>query len=168
MMKKLLGIVAITLTLSACTTAEPAPKKAAQSYSLPADCEIKDLIVLDDSFQALDQTEAGAKGIRSCVIGTPNSDVGIFFMYKTQSEDIWNYEVEHSLKDEQYTKFETGIPDVDSFRKQDGNEEEGTNCSIHGHVAGITFYIGEPWAECDDQWNKELVGYVVNHSKVTN
>jgi hypothetical protein len=51
---------------------------------------------------------------------------------------------------------------------QAGSEEEGTSCSLQGFMGGISFTVMEPWAECDDQWNKELVGYVVNHAKVAN
>ncbi|MEY3855733.1 MAG: hypothetical protein RJA45_203 [Actinomycetota bacterium] len=167
-MKKLLGIVAITLTLSACTTAEPAPKKAAQAYAVPADCEIKDLIVLDDSFQALDQTETGAKGVRSCVIGTPNSDVGIFFEFKETAQSTWDDEQLPKAKADGYTAFDAGINGVEVLRMQAGSEEEGASCSLQGFMGGISFTVMEPWAECDDQWNKELVGYVVNHAKVAN
>ena len=167
-MKKLLGIVAITLTLSACTAAEPAPKKVTQSYALPTDCEIKDLINLDVSYQALDQTEAGAKGVRSCVIGTPNSDVGIFFEFKETAQSTWDDELVPKAKADGYTAFEAGIDGVKVLRMQEGSEEEGTSCNLQGFMGGIFFTVAEPWAECDDKWDKELVGYVVNHAKVAN
>ena len=167
-MKKLLGIVAITISLSGCaTTSAPAPTTVSTAFGVPADCEIKELIALDPSYEALDQTEPGAKDVRTCVVGTPNSDVGIFFEYKATMQPTWDDDLLPKAKADGYAAFDAGVPDVEVLRMQSGNDEEGTSCTMQGHMGGISFTIMEPWAVCDDQWNKELVGYVVNHSKVS-
>lgn len=168
-MKKLLGIVSITLALSGCAISQPAPRPTPEvvsvTYVLPEDCEIQELVSLDVSFQALDQTEAGAKGVRSCVVGTPNSDVGIWFDYKLSEQSDWEASVNSTLKDEGYTVFDVGIEDVEVYRAQVGSEEEGISCSMKGHMGGVEFSIIEPWVECDDTWNNDLVGYVVKHAE---
>ena len=69
------------------------------------------------------------------------------------------------MKADGYSKFEIGLPDVEAWRKQEGGEEEGTSCSIHAHVAGLSIYVVEAWATCDDKWNRELIGYAVSHAQ---
>lgn len=170
-MKKLLGIAVISFTLAGCSSVAPAPKPTAVaptvSYGIPDDCEIKELIALDPSYEALDQTEPGAKAVRTCVVGTPNSDVGIFFEYKATMQPTWDDDLLPKAKADGYAAFDAGLPDVEVLRMQSGNDEEGTSCTMQGHMGGISFTIMEPWSVCDDQWDKELVGYVVNHSKVS-
>lgn len=170
-MKKLLGIVAISLALTGCSslapTAKPEPEVISVAYGIPADCEIKELIVLDSSFQALDQTEGDAQNSRNCIVGTPNSDVGIWFDFKLAMQGEWEDIVAKDLKPEGYQPFDAGLEGVEVWRAQVGSEEEGVTCTMQGHMGGVAFTVMEPWVECDDKWNKELVGYVVNHAKVT-
>jgi hypothetical protein len=169
MMKKLLGIVAVSFTLTGCAISQPAPRPTPDvvsvAYGIPADCEIKDLISLDVSFQALDQTEADAKEVRNCIVGTPNSDVGIWFDYKLSEQSDWEAAANSTLKDEGYVAFDAGLEGVEVYRAQIGSEEEGISCSMKGHMGGVEFSIIEPWVECDDSWNKDLAGYVVKHAE---
>jgi phosphoribosyl-AMP cyclohydrolase len=56
--------------------------------------------------------------------------------------------------------------DADVWRQETGNVDSGANCSLSGHIAGISFSVTEPWTACDDKWNKELVGYILDHAKL--
>ena len=169
-MKKLLGIVAISLTLTGCSSpvpeAKPEQEVVSSAYGLPADCEIKELLALDTSFQAIDQTEGVAKNARNCIVGTPNSDVGIWFDFKVVDQAEWDGIVANDLKPEGYQSFEAGIEGVEVWRAQVGSEEEGITCTMQGRMGGIAFTIMEPWVECEDKWNKDLVGYVVDHAAI--
>ena len=157
-------IVASLLLLTGCASApvvKPTESPKQVVYSVPADCEIKELLALDASYQALDQTEAAARNRRDCVVGTPNSDVGIFFSYSQGDEASW---ADDSKKALGFEAFDSGLKGVTVLRDEVGSEEEGTSCNLMGYISGLEFTIEEPWAKCDDKWNKELVGYVVNHA----
>ena len=163
-MRKTGVIAASVLLLTGCAAApvnKPTETAKPVVYSVPSDCEVKELLALDATYETLDQTEAGARNRRDCVVGTPNSDVGIFFSYSQADSPKWD---DDAAKAKGFEVFETGLKDVVVLRDQGGSEEEGPSCSIMGYIPGLEFTIEEPWATCDDKWNKELVGYVVNHA----
>ncbi|MEY4276107.1 MAG: hypothetical protein RIS26_570 [Actinomycetota bacterium] len=157
-MKKLLVLGATALLLTGCSEAPVNTKPVA--YILPTDCNIQELVALDPSFEVLDKTEDGVEDSRDCAIGVANSDVGIFFGYSIRSREQWLAQTK-KLASEGYKKWESGIADAEVWRQDAGTIEGGTSCSISGYVPGIGFSVTEPWVECDDKWNKKLVGYLV-------
>ena len=161
-MKKLLVLGATASLLSGCSAVPVTPMDVA--YGLPKDCNIKELVSLDPSFEVFDKTEDGVEGIRDCAIGAANSDVGIFFSYSISTKEQWLTEG-NRLESEGYKKWDSGVADADVWRQDSGTIEGGTSCSISGYIPDISFSVTEPWVECDDKWNKELVGYLVAKTK---
>ena len=163
-MKKLVVLAALPLLLAGCsTTSTPAPEKTV-AYGLPANCDIEALLKLDSKYAVADQTADGVDDSRDCAIGVPNSDVGIFFGYSVRTKEQWLV-VTAKLVAEGYKKWDAGVAGAEVWRLQSGTSEDGANCSLSGFVPGISFSVTEPWTACDDKWNKELVGHLVEHAK---
>jgi hypothetical protein len=160
-MKKIFAILGSTLLLAGCSA--PA-QTVSVAYALPTNCDIQALLDLDKSYATVDQTVEGVTDSRDCAIGVPNSDVGVFFGYSVRTDQQWKA-VTKQLTDEGYEQWDAGYPDADVWRQETGNVDSGANCSLSGHIAGISFSVTEPWTACDDKWNKELVGYILDHAK---
>ena len=173
-MFKIIGSLALAISLTGCSLLSPGVKPTpthtltpAPSYALPTNCDIPELLKLDPKYEAFNQTADGVTDSLDCAIGLPNSDVGLFFGYSVRTEDEWLL-VTAKLVGEGYTKLPNVAPDADIWRVESGIEEsEGVNCSISGHVKGLSFSVTEPWTKCDDAWNKELIGYLLNHALVS-
>ncbi|MEN9993196.1 MAG: hypothetical protein RLY83_766 [Actinomycetota bacterium] len=163
-MKKLFAVLAATMVLAGCSPVAKTVAPETVSYGLPMNCEIKALLDLDPKYAIVDQTAEGVDDSRDCVVGVPNSDVGVFFGYSVRTHDQWLV-VTAKLVAEGYKKWNVGIPGVETWRKESGDAETGSNCSVSGYITGISFSVTEPWTKCDDKWNKELVGYLVEHAK---
>jgi hypothetical protein len=161
-MKKIASLFAFTLLLAGCSS--PA-QTVSYTYGLPGNCDIPALLELDTSYATADQTADGVTNSRDCAIGVPNSDVGIFFGYSVRSDSEWKA-VTKLLVNEGYEKWESGYENADVWRKETGSIDSGANCSLSGHIGGISFSVTEPWTACDDRWNKELVGYILDHAKI--
>jgi hypothetical protein len=162
MMKKLLGIAAITLTLASC--ASPGPAAVKNVYGAPLDCEVEAILDLDPGYQAFDQTDSSVPGRRVCAIGIPNSDVGVFFGYQEGKADQWA-QAKVTLKATGYKAFDIGNDDAEVLRKSEGDSENGVACSISGFADHVMFTITEPGFECDDTWDKQLAVAVLGHAK---
>ena len=163
-MKKLFAVVAATLLLTGCSPVAKVATPDSVSYGLPMDCEVKALLDLDPNYAIVDLTRKGVDDSRDCVVGVPNSDVGIFFGYSVRTHDQWLI-VTAKLVGEGYKKWNADMAGVETWRKESGDAETGSNCSISGYVSGISFSVTEPWTKCKDKWNKELVGYLVDHAR---
>lgn len=161
-MKKLIVAAIAVLLLTGCTS-QPQPKEET-SYGLPVDCEIKTLLELDPKYAVVDQTADGVDDSRDCAIGVPNSDVGVFFGYSVRTKEQW-LAVTAKLVSEGYKKWDAGVAGAEVWRLESGNSEDGQNCSLSGYVPGISFSVTEPWTACDDTWNQELVGHLLDHAK---
>ncbi len=118
---------------------------------------------MDKTYEILDQTAKGVDDSRDCMVGVPNSDVGIFFGYSIRTKAQWLV-VTAKLAGEGYKKWDAGIADAQVWRRETGNAESGANCSLSGYVPGISFSMTEPWTKCDDAANKKMVGYLVTHA----
>ncbi len=164
-MKKVFALVAVSMLLAGCSPVAKSPAPETVTYGLPMGCDIKPLLALDPKYAIVDQTAEGADDTRDCVVGVPNSDVGVFFGYSVRTHDQWLV-VTAKLVAEGYKKWDVGIAGVEAWRKETGDAETGSNCSVSGYMPGISFSVTEPWTKCDDKWNKELVGYLVNHAKL--
>lgn len=161
-MKKLLGITAIALVLAGCTSpGKPAVKNV---YGTPLDCEVKALLDLAPEWEAFDQTDTSVAGRRVCAIGTPNSDVGVFFGYQEGKSDQWA-QAKVTLKAQGYKLFEIGNPEVEVMRKFETGGDMGPGCLMSGFADHVMFTIAEPGIECDDKWNKQLAAAVLEHAK---
>ena len=161
-MKKLIALGAAALLLTGCSAAPVTPKTV--TYGLPSDCNIKELVALDPSYEVFEQTAEGVDDSHDCAIGVPNSDVGIFFGYSIRTKEQWLI-VTSKLVAEGYKKWNSGVAGAEVWRMETGSAEQGANCSISGYVPGISFSVTEPWTQCDDKWNKQLVGYLVAKAK---
>jgi hypothetical protein len=159
-MKKIVSAALLVLALSGCAPTPPMEV----AYALPTNCDIPDLVALDKAYATVDQTAEGITDSRDCAIGVPNSDVGVFFGYSVRTDSQWKA-VTAKLVDEGYEPWESGYADADVWRLETGNADSGANCSISGHIGGISFSVTEPWTTCDDKWNKDLVGYILDHAK---
>ena len=158
---RIFALIGSTLLLAGCSA--PA-QTVTDSYVLPATCDIQALLDLDKSYATVDQTPEGVTDSRDCAIGVPNSDVGVFFGYSVRTEKQWKA-VTKQLTDEGYEQWDAGYSDADVWRQETGNVDSGANCSLSGHIGGISFSVTEPWTACDDKWNKELVAYILEHAK---
>ncbi len=163
-MKKVFAALAVSILLAGCSPTAQTPKAEAVSYGLPMNCDIKALTDLDPQYEIVDQTAEGVDDSRDCAVGVPNSDVGIFFGYSVRTHDQWLI-VTAKLVGEGYKKWNSGISGVETWRLESGDAESGQNCSISGYVPGVSFSVTEPWTKCEDKWNKELVGHLVDHAK---
>ena len=162
-MKKSVALIAITLLLTGCSATPQAAPVKATTYGLPTDCEIQPLLKLDPKYAVADQTADGVDDSRDCAIGVPNSDVGIFFGYSVRTKEQWLV-VTAKLVAEGYKKWDSGVSGAEVWRNETGNKEDGANCSLSGYVPGISFSVTEPWTTCNDKWNKQLVGYMLDHA----
>jgi len=159
-MKIIFGVTALTLLLAGCS-----PSVQPASFDLPKNCEIKELVAIDKSFEVFDQTATGVTDSRDCAIGVPNSDVGIFFGYSQRTASQWKA-ITKKLTSEGYEKWDAGYPGAEVWRMEVASDFDAS-CSLSGHIGGISFSATEPWVKCDDKWNKELVSHILNHAKVT-
>ena len=157
-MKRTVFAGLISIVLSGCAPTPP----IATAYALPENCDIKELVALDKSYEVFDKTESGVTDSRDCAIGVANSDVGIFFGYSVRTEAEWS-NVTAKLAEEGYEKWNSGYEGADVWRAEI-DDDMGASCSLSGHVAGISFSVTEPWTTCDDKWNKELVAHLLNHA----
>ena len=157
-MKKLIALGVLSLVLNGC--ASPVPTVKPVSYGLPNDCKVAELLKLDNRYAAVNQTASGVDDSLDCVIGVPDSDVGIFFGYSVRTREQWMI-VTAKLVAEGYKKWNSGVAGAELWRKETGDAETGSNCSLSGYVPGISFSVTEPWAKCDDKWNKQLAGYLI-------
>ena len=160
-MKKYIALALSTLLISGCTAT---PEKTQSAFALPKTCDIQELLALDKTYATVDQTPEGVTDSRDCAIGVPNSDVGIFFGYSVRTDAEWKGVIQ-KLKDENYHLWDSGYAGAEVWRVETGDTDTGANCSLSGHVDGISFSVTEPWTTCDDKWNKELVGYILDHAK---
>ena len=160
-MKRIIVAGFLTFALSGCAPTAP----MASVYALPTNCDIKELVALDKSFEVFDKTESGVTDSRDCAIGVANSDVGIFFGYSIRTDAEWT-SVTKKLSDEGYEKWDAGYEGADVWRAEI-DDDMGSSCSLSGHMGGISFSATEPWTTCDDKWNKELVGHLLNHAKAS-
>jgi len=173
-MKKIILIALAGLTLAGCAatpsgtdqsaTPKPTPTAEPITYSVPADCDVEGLIKLAPGWESFDQTDEDDKDQRDCAVGTPNSDVGVWFGYNKRTDADWAGVVE-KLKSEGYEPFDAKIADAEVWRREDPSMETGPLCSISGHVGEVSFSATEPWVKCDDDWNRELAILLVDHAK---
>ncbi|MEY4397997.1 MAG: hypothetical protein RLZ53_573 [Actinomycetota bacterium] len=167
-MKKLWGIVTISLTLAGCaapvTSPSPTPKAQEHLYQAPDDCKIESILELDPSWEAFDQTDSPSGGMRVCAIGVPNSDIGVFFSYQESDAEQWGSE-KATLESEGYKPFDIGHAETEVMRFEEASGELGPSCRIAGYADGVTFTITEPGFECDDEWNKQLAVAVLDQAK---
>jgi hypothetical protein len=159
-MNRVISAGLLVLALSGCSLGS----SAAVTYELPTNCDIPDLVALDPSYATVDQTAEGVTDSRDCAVGVPNSDVGVFFGYSVRNDSEWKA-ITKKLVDEGYEQWDSGYAGADVWRLETGNIESGANCSLSGHIGGISFSVTEPWTTCDDKWNRELVGYILEHAK---
>ena len=157
------------LLLSGCAPVAPKPIDSPEPtvtpevvYELPADCVVSGLINQADGWEAFDQTEDGVEGIRDCAIGTPNSDVGVWFGFKVSDADTWAASQER-LKKEGYKEFDAQVSDATFYILEDTSLETGPACKLSGYISGVEITSNEPWVECDDDWNRELATLLVSH-----
>jgi hypothetical protein len=172
-MKKVIAVALFGLLLASCSAAPsgsdktstptPTPTEESVTYAVPDDCNVEGLIKMAPGSEALDQTD-DAKDQRDCAVGTPNSDVGVFFGYNKRTDAEWVGVIE-KLKSEGYEPFDAKIAGADVWRKEDPSIETGPLCSISGHVGEVSFSATEPWVKCDDDWNRELATLLVDHAK---
>ena len=172
-MKKIVIIALSGLLLAGCTAAPsgndntatptPTPTQEPVGYAVPADCNVEGLIKMAPGWEAFDKTD-DVEDQRDCAVGTPNSDVGVFFGYNKRTDAEWVGVIE-KLKAEGYEPFDAQIAGADVWRKEDPSIETGPLCSISGHVGEVSFSATEPWVKCDDDWNRELATLLVDHAK---
>jgi hypothetical protein len=175
-MKKITLIALTGLMLTGCAatpsgtdqTATPTPTPTVEpiTYSVPADCNVEGLIKMAPGWESFDQTDEDVKDQRDCAVGTPNSDVGVFFGYNKRTDAEWASIVE-TLKTEGYEPFDAQVTGADVWRLEDPSIETGPLCRISGHVGEVSFSATEPWVKCDDDWNRELATLLVDHSQVS-
>jgi hypothetical protein len=168
-MKKIAILVLGSLLLAGCALVAPKPTEAPEPtetpavvYEVPADCNVSGLLSQADGWEAFDQTEDGVSGVRDCAIGTPNSDVGVWFSFKENDDETWEATAT-ALKSEGFEQFDAQITGASFFRLEDTSAETGPLCKLTGSVSGVEISATEPWVECDDDWNRELAVLLVGH-----
>ena len=170
-MKKILVITLSSLLLAGCAPVPAADEKKPEptkepvvSYSVPANCDVEGLVKMAAGWEAVDQTDEDVQDQRDCAVGTPNSDVGVFFGYNKRTDAEWASIIE-TLKSEGYKPFDAKVAGADVWRLEDPSIETGPLCRISGHIGQVSFSATEPWVKCDDDWNRELATLLVDHAK---
>ena len=168
---RITGVVVATILLAGCSSTEPKPiespaptKEPVVSYSVPTNCDVEGLVKIAAGWEAVDQTDDDVKDQRDCAVGTPNSDVGVFFGYNKRTDAEWASIIE-TLKSEGYEPFDAKVAGADVWRLEDPSIETGPLCRISGHIGQVSFSATEPWVKCDDDWNRELATLLVDHAK---
>ena len=171
-MKKIALIALSALVLTGCASGvpdsqNPGPTKEPSltvAYAVPADCDVEGLIQQAPGWEAVDQTDEDVVDQLDCAIGTPNSDVGVWFGYNKRSDEQW-VAVTEALKGEGYVPFDAQVAEADVWRMEDPSIETGPVCKLSGHIGEVSFSATEPWVQCDDDWNRELVTLLVDHAR---
>jgi hypothetical protein len=168
-MKKIAILTLGALLLSGCATVAPKPIDSPEPtvtpeivYELPDDCNVSGLISQADGWEAFDQTDDGVSGVRDCAIGTPNSDVGVWFGFKVSDNETWEA-TSATLKSEGFKEFDAQVDDATFLILEDPSVETGPACKMAGYISGIEITSDEPWVECDEDWNRELAVLLVGH-----
>jgi hypothetical protein len=167
--RSIVALLAVTTVLAGCAPVAPKPIDPQEPtvtpevvYELPADCNVSGLISQAEGWEAFDQTEDGVQGVRDCAVGTPNSDVGVWFGFKTSDADAWSAS-QVRLKTEGYKEFDAQVSDATFYILEDTSLETGPACKLAGYINGVEITSIEPWTECDDNWNRELTNLLVEH-----